>query len=374
MSQDLSKVSLIAIHQAVSALRANAVTPNLVMRDIALEAGQRNQRIDVPIYNNLAAQQVTAGSNNTASELTPRVASVTLDQWYEVRFAMSDREMAEVMDGALPAVMERAVKALADNVDKKILADIAKRAAGGNVDVGSGIASDPGALISLMQGFDENLVPNGGRRLVISPVTKAEILKLTTFHEADKVGDQGTALRDGSLGRAFGFDIFMNQNLVQTFSPGSFAGSASATAAGLTTVAYTGGTGTGNVGDIITIATSPGTYVLTAAASGATGNISIDPPLRSTLAGSNAIAVVTGWGSGTTVRGLAFHQDAYAFASRPLNTSLTPGVIVQTSADPISGLSLRLTVEYVSKQVVWSLDILYGGAVVEGARIGMLWT
>ena len=40
-------------------------------------------------------------------------------------------------------------------------------------------------------------------------------MKLGTFHEADKVGDNGTALREASLGRKFGFDTYMDQNVLK---------------------------------------------------------------------------------------------------------------------------------------------------------------
>jgi hypothetical protein len=52
-----------------------------------------------------------------------------------------------------------------------------------------------------------------GRNLIVAPGTETEMLKLDTFTEANKVGDDGTALREASLGRKLGFDIFMCQNV-----------------------------------------------------------------------------------------------------------------------------------------------------------------
>lgn len=374
MSNMLAVVSEIAIHQAVDALRANAITPNLVSRDIGVEAAQQNARIDVPVWHDLPVQDVAAGSANTPSNLAPRVASVTLDQWKEVRFALSDKEMAEIVNGSIPKVMERAVKALADNVDKYILTALKNAAGGGFVDVGAG--TTVANITSMGRQQDDNLIPQRGRQMVIATTTKEELITLTTFHEANKVGDQGTALRDASLGRAFGYDIFMNQNLVNTVTPGT-ASAAQVNgnqSAGTRTLAIDTVTGTFKKGDQITIATNPGTFVVLADYAGAAGNLSIGPGLRVDTLDNAAVALATGWSAVTAVRALAFDAESFAFASRPLNTQLTPGVIVQMSTDPVSGLSLRLTVEYINKQVVWSLDILYGGQAIEEQRIGIMGT
>ena len=41
-------------------------------------------------------------------------------------------------------------------------------------------------------------------------------LKTDLFISAEKVGDNGTALREASLGRKFGFDIYTDQNIEKT--------------------------------------------------------------------------------------------------------------------------------------------------------------
>jgi hypothetical protein len=55
-----------------------------------------------------------------------------------------------------------------------------------------------------------------GRNLILTPDTEAIALQTSAFHEADKVGDEGTAMREASLGRKFQFSTFMSQNASST--------------------------------------------------------------------------------------------------------------------------------------------------------------
>ena len=50
------------------------------------------------------------------------------------------------------------------------------------------------------------------RRYVYGSDTESELLKTDLFTNADKVGDEGTALREASLGRKFGMDFYVDQN------------------------------------------------------------------------------------------------------------------------------------------------------------------
>jgi hypothetical protein len=56
-----------------------------------------------------------------------------------------------------------------------------------------------------------------GRNFVVSSGAETNILKADDFTSAEKVGDEGTALREASLGFKLGFDFFMDQ-LMSDFS------------------------------------------------------------------------------------------------------------------------------------------------------------
>jgi len=378
MSNDLAAVAEVAILTAMAALRNNAVTPRLIRTDMDGAPAEQNATIRIPIFNNLSTSDVTPGVAPTNQDVKPRGVDIVLSQWKEVPFTLTEREMAEIMSGRIPEVLERATKALADTIDIFCLTKMVKRAGAGAFDVGAGAAAS--SLIQLRKLLLDQGV-NRDLRVIHTTQTEAELLALTLFTDASQVGDAGTALREGSLGRKYGFDNFVNQNLLNGFTPGTVSAAQVngpvTNAGGLRTIPIDTVTGTFKEGDVITIATCPGTYVVTADYSGAAGNLLIGPGLRiantATLADNSAIALFTGWSAGTVIRSLAFHQDAFAFGSRPLMMN-APGVIMTSTTDPVTGLSMRLTVSYFRKALSWSLDMLYGGEVVEEERIAVAFT
>lgn len=136
------------------------------------------------------------------------------------------------------------------------------------------------------------------RNLILTPNSETSLLNLDLFTQAQQVGDDGTALREASLGRKLGFDMFMCQNAM------SVASQSLTTLAG--TVNHSGGyakgitvltvaiTGTVTVGNWVTIAGdgTPYRVVALTAALGSTTSITLHRGLANAVANSAAITVV----------------------------------------------------------------------------------
>jgi hypothetical protein len=56
------------------------------------------------------------------------------------------------------------------------------------------------------------VIDDNDRHVILTTVSEGIMLKNTQFTDANRIGDDGTALREASLGRKFGFNIFMAQN------------------------------------------------------------------------------------------------------------------------------------------------------------------
>jgi hypothetical protein len=365
MANSLTNVMEIMVSLGVASLRQNAIAARLVNTDKNTEAAEKNQLIRVPVPSAVPAQAVTAGSANTATDLAPTGVDITLDQWYEARFKLSDRELQEVeTTRILPMAVNEGIKSLANQIDSFILTRLKNRAYSVRDTTNPVAVAD---ITSVRKLLNQTLAPVEDRRLVVDPTVEEEMLRLDAFRDLDKTG-QTDPLLEGILGRRFGLDIAMDQNLAaHTAGTGSgyLTNSASLTV-GTKTIPTDTGTGTILEGDIVTFAGHTQTYVVTSALSG--GSFAIYPGLVVGVADNVAITV-----KATHTPNLAFQRNAFMFAMRPLAVPVgTPGVLISQASDPISGVNLRLEVQRLNKETIWSLDCLYGGAVVRPELLARL--
>lgn len=343
--------------------------PRLIVNDYAPYAAQKGSVIDVPYTNPIALQDVTpAATPPSTADVAPGYVQVPLDQWKEAPFYMTDQDLLTSMNGTIPLIVAEAVKAVAEGINSYILSQMAKGfyiygGTGGTTPFGSDVA----LARTIRRDLNKARCPISPRRFVVDPDAEANLLARAEFTQYNTSGEAGAQnLIEGSMGRRFGFDWFMDQQ-VASFTKGTGASYAGTGTAGNKTVTLATGTGTVLVGDIVTFAGGTETYVVTAGVA-APGVISIYPSLTRTLS-SAAMTIVTTTG----VQNVAFHRDAFAFAIRPMQpVDPNLGSIVNQAVDPVSGLALRLEITREHKRTRWSFDALYGGKVVRpelGARL-----
>lgn len=358
----LAAIAPVLLREGLMALRENAIMIRQCQFDVSEEAAKKGATINVDLPYAIPAQEIVIGTPNTATPLVPTVVPVTLDNWWEAKFGMSDKDITEVENGIYPMSASEAVKSLANKVDESALA-LYKDTYG---QVGSA-GSAPNAVADLTgsrKTLNAQLAPLGNRTLLLDVEAEAALLGLDTFHEVDKVGDT-EALREGSMGRKFGFDIHMDQNMPLhtkgTLTPGAATQTNAEYAVGITSVVLkdSGGSLTGTLvkGDLLKFAGHTQSYVVTALATADANLITatLDPALKVIVPES---AVVTLTGSHTV--NLGFHRQAFAFVSRPLVVADGLGSIIEAIVDPISGLTLRIEITRANKQIEWSYDILWG--------------
>jgi hypothetical protein len=146
--------------------------------------------------------------------------------------------------------------------------------------------------------MNNNKVPPSQRRFIVCTNMEGDLLNVGDFTKANEVGDDGTALREGHLGRKFGFDFFMDQN-----SPSVAAGNttvagavnnADGYAAGSTTIAMDGLSGAITAGSWCTIAGDMTPQKITASVGGATPtSITVSPGLKNAVVDNAVITIYT---------------------------------------------------------------------------------
>ena len=370
MANTLTEVTPKLLAMGLMALRGSTVMPRLVNSDYDSLFAAKGDVVNVPVPSAIAAQAVVpAATPQSAPNIAPTSVPITLDQWYEAPFYLTDKDFKTAMDGTIPMQASEAIKALASNVNQFIFSQY--------VYIGQSIGTagtTPFAALTdatnARKILNVALAPTGDRRMVLDPSAEAAALNLAAFRDVSQSTDAGL-ITEGNIGRKLGFDWWGDQE-VPTHTIGT-ADSAyvvnGAHAIGATEVTVSTGTGTFTAGDLILIAGDTRTYSVNTLFAGGAGDISISPALRVALSGAETVTEL----AVSSVQNLAFHRDCIAFASRPLLDVEAPtGNIIVQATDSVSGLSLRLEVSREHKRTRFSYDLLYGGAVVRpdlGVRV-----
>jgi len=353
--------------QGLLALRENAIMARLVNRDYGSMAKLKGNTIDIPIPSAVAVQDVTPGAySDMTSDFSPTDANLPLDQWKEAPFYLTDKDMLTCMKGTIPMQASEAIKAIINTVDSYILGlYVGVYGYAGTADV-TPFATSVAEATAARKTLTNQLAPLTDRRFVFDADAEANALGLRAFQDASFSGTN-EGIKDGKITRKLGFDWHLDQN-VPTHTAGTANAACttdgSAYLTGVKTVNLaSAGTGTILEGDIITFAGDAQTYAVstgdTAIADG--GTIIFEPGLKVAM-GTSPVAITV---KADHVVNLAFHRDAFAFASRPLaDNTKGLGSLIQSATDPISGLSLRLEISREHKRTRFSFDMLYGGVLV----------
>lgn len=348
--------------EAMMQLRANTVMAGLVHRDYSKEfvAGVG----DTVTIRKPATFEAKEFNRNTGIEIqdaTEGSDTIKLDKLLDISFEVTAEQLTMDIGSFSEQLLQPAMQSFAQKIDLYLL-DLYK-----DVNAISGVAGTTpnsiAAITDARQVLNENKVPLTNRRLVIDPSAENGFLQIPTFHEADKIGDSGTALREASLGRKFGFDIYTDQNVrkhvVGSLAPASGKIKVKVEAvAGTNSVTLTGTTLTGTLmaGDILQIGEKQYAVIENAEVANGDITVKISPMLVSNIA-ANAEVTVTA----AHTANLAFHKNAFALVTRPI--ALPKGIADgQKAIVNYDGFGLRVIYDYNSqyKKDVISIDMLCG--------------
>lgn len=373
--QDLSSVMPRMLAAVLPVLRENAITPRLIVNSMGDEPRMRGNTIDIPVSQQLQTRPVApanvAPAPPASNELNPELRQLVLDHWYEVPFVLSDTELNQVSADFVPRQLEEAVKALGNEIDKSVLSLYRQVyqyvGTAGTTPFGTGteVAQEAARVLTTA------LADKQGRHMVLDEFAYANALGLPVLQKVNESGSS-ESLREGRITRVLGFDWHENQNVLRHATTASTAAGAyvmaANAAADATTIVIDNGSGSAPaqplvVGDVFTFANHSQQYVVrsyTAATNSAT--VTISPKLAVAVPDNTNLNVVSHSSGGYTVS-LAFHRDAFAFASRPLADIPDPNQF-SSITDPITGITMRLEMVRQHKRTYFSLDCLWGVTVL----------
>lgn len=199
----------VVAREALMQLTNNAVMSRLVHRDYSSEfvAGV-GEVVNIRKPATFIAKDFV--SEIEIQEANEATVPVKMDKHYDVSFQVTSKEMTLDIADFSEQLIKPAMLAFNDKIDADLIALHSKIT--NTVDM-TGDVFAPVDLIKARKHIVNAGAPTTNRYAVIGTEAEADLLNTELFVSAEKVGDEGTALREASLGRKFGMDIYTDQNI-----------------------------------------------------------------------------------------------------------------------------------------------------------------
>lgn len=201
----------IIAREALMVLRNNAVMANLVHRDYSSEfTGAVGDEITIRKPATFVANEYNGSI--AVQDATESGVTVKMDKHLDVSFAVTAKQMTMDIADFSKQLLVPAMQAFADKVDKYLIALEAEATSRHAHTTG---AITPADIVAARKFLTENAAPLADRRFVVGADAEADLLNNELFVSAEKVGSTET-LKEASLGRKFGMDIYVDQNIAKT--------------------------------------------------------------------------------------------------------------------------------------------------------------
>ena len=200
----------IIAREALMVLRNNAVMARLVHRDYSADFnGAVGDTITIRKPATFVANEYNGSID--VQDANETSVSVVMDKLLDVSFAVTSKQMSMDIADFSAQLLVPAMQAFNDKIDKMLIA-LEAEATSRHAHASGVIA--PADLIAARKFLTEKAAPMADRRFVIGADAEADLLSNELFVSAEKVGDTA-ALKEASLGRKFGMDIYVDQNVAK---------------------------------------------------------------------------------------------------------------------------------------------------------------
>lgn len=339
-----------------------------------VEAAALGQSITVPSAGAVTGQDITAGATPPAAgDVTATGTAVTISKARSFPFTLSGEELKGMRNmGAQFKSMQvqEALRAMMNEVWTDVLAT-AKQAAYAFGTAGTNpFASNTDAMWDLYRMFREARAPEGGRSLILDPITESYLGK--RFQTVSAVGQAETFQR--AIFPSIANIVPRGANAAYSHTKGTGANyqvnKAAGYAIGDKAIEVDTGTGTIVGGEVITWAGDTTKYVVKSYDSTAK-IVTLNQGLKKALADDTAMTIVDGG-----VRLLALQKSAIAWGFRPPalpeeGDSAADRVLI---TDPVTGIVVSFAVYKEYHRVRYQAELAWGGKAVIPAYLNLLLT
>lgn len=326
---------------------------------------------------------VSDGATLVKQDVAEQSTTLTVSSQKHVGVNFTTAEMTLSIDDFAERILDPAISVLAARMESDAL--------GMALDVYNAVPNI-GAAITLNKALSarkllvDNLAPGDKRTMILNTQDNLDLVDglKGLFQDSTEISKQ---YRDGMVGRTAGFGTIYENTLLGSQATGTAASVTGYTVNGAVTANGTGavnvitGTTTFKKGDVFTVdgcnrvhpetKTNTGSlqqFVVTADYAGGAGSLAFAPAIYTTTGRQNVTAagmpngaalVKLGGASAVYRPSLAFHKDAFAFATADL---LMPEGVDFSARENYEGLSMRVVRQYDinSDSLPCRIDVLYG--------------
>jgi hypothetical protein len=320
---------------------------------------------------------VRTGATLSAQDTTEQATTLQVSTQKGVDLNFTSNELTLSLDDFSKRILEPAMAQLAASVES----DAFNMALDVPNAVGvAGSATTFKNVLEARKKLSDNLAPTAERRLILNTQDNVDLVDSLKglFQDSSTISQQ---YKEGMVGKTAGFDAIYENTLIPNFTNGAGAGYLvnGAAQSGSSLIVDTG-TGALPKGTIFTIANvyavhpesrlSTGIlqqFVVTANYTGGGGTVAIYPAIVASGAlqtvnavpADNAAITVYNTASDVTTTSLAFHKDAFTFATADL---VMPKGVDFAAREVYDGISIRVVRQYDVNNDAFPcrLDILYG--------------
>ena len=234
--------------ESLMVLVEELVMANLVYRDFEEEIANFGDTVNTRLPGDFVALRKTDVDDVTIQDAIATNVSVVLNQHVHVSFMIKDGQETLAMEDLVETYMRPAMRANGNIIDKILLAQFTYFLLQGYGSFGTFNSTNAqDRFLNVRRIFNTRSVPEENRNFVLTINSETAVLATSLFLQAQQVGDDGTALREASLGRKFGLNTFKS-----VFAPSVIEGNTTKTTAQAGAVNHSAGYPVGYTGSIVT--------------------------------------------------------------------------------------------------------------------------
>jgi len=196
--------------EALMVLEANAMGIHFVHRDFKDEIAQFGDTVNAHRPGSRDMKRKWHSNDLIADDVTATNVPVVLNQHLYDSFIIKDGEESLSFKDLRAMYLVPSIEALNQGIDIMILSQVYHFMANAVGKLGTDLTKPD--VIAVETKFNELKVPPGQRFGLLTPQAKGQLSNVADFTNAEKIGDDGTNVREGSLGKLYGTNWLLAQN------------------------------------------------------------------------------------------------------------------------------------------------------------------